>query len=97
MNPWPGAFCHLKQQGKEKTERIILLRADLAALTDDTEVAETTIAGTVAEDMSIHGTTGRLRLLEVKPKNGRRMGYADFVNGRHLQKGDRFLDGTSIR
>jgi methionyl-tRNA formyltransferase len=91
MSPWPGAFCCLKQLDKDKSERVTLIRAEVASTTDSVEVAESTAAGTVDRDLSIHCTTGRLRLLEVKPDNGRLMSFLDFANGRHLQKGDRFL------
>ena len=94
MSPWPGAFCDLKQQAKDKPERITLVRAKVAQPDDGIIVPDSTAAGNVLEDMSIHCATGRLCVLEVKPDNGRLMPFADFANGRHLQKGDRFLDGT---
>jgi len=93
MSPWPGAFCNLKQQAKDKPERITLMRAEVASPDQDADMTETASFGTVAADLSIHCKTGRLRLLEVKPDNGRRMVFTDFANGRHLQTGDRFLDG----
>jgi methionyl-tRNA formyltransferase len=36
---------------------------------------------------------GELRLLEVKPDNGRLMTFEDFVNGRHVMAGESFLNG----
>jgi len=95
MSPWPGAFCYLKQQDKDKSERITLIRAEVILPADGADITESAAAGTVAADLSIHCATGRLRLLEVKPDNGRRMAFSDFANGRHLQKGDRFLDGAT--
>lgn len=93
MSPWPGAFCYLKQQGKDKTERLTLIRAEVVSPADSDDIAGPTAAGTVAADRSIYCSTGRLRLVEVKPDNGRQMTFSDFANGRHLQKGDWFLDG----
>lgn len=93
LSPWPGAFCYLKQQDKDKTERLTLLRAEVTSPTGDADSTESAVAGTIAADKSIHCTNSRLRLLEVKPANGRQMTFAEFANGRHLQKDDRFLDG----
>ncbi len=92
MSPWPGAFCYLKQQNKDKSERITLLRAEVASPDNGADIAESAPAGTVAQDLSIHCASGRLRLLEVKPDNGRQMAFANFAHGRHLQKGDRLLE-----
>jgi methionyl-tRNA formyltransferase len=94
MSPWPGAFCYLKQQKKKTAERITLLRAEVVESQEGTEESNATTSGTVGEDGNIVCAPGRLRLLEVKPDNGRLMTFTDFANGRHLEKGDRLLDGA---
>ena len=94
MWPWPGAFCYLRQQGRNRQERLSLARAAVLPSPEPSGGQEAeNLPGSLAEDMSVVCGQGRLQLLEVKPEAGKRMPFADFVNGRHLQKQDRFLDG----
>ena len=94
MWPWPGAFCFLKQSEKKKPERISLARAEVIFDSRSKPPAEiTAVPGTVADDLSIYCSSGRLKLLQVRPENGKLMDFADFVNGRHLKPGDLFLNG----
>jgi DNA gyrase subunit A len=49
--------------------------------------------GDLLDDMSVVCGSGRVKLLEVKPENGRGMSFDDFANGRHLTVGDKFQNG----
>jgi len=91
MWPWPGAYCHLARPGK-KAERISIAQAAVST-ESDAGSKEEMLPGTLCGDLSIACGTGRLKLLQVKPANGKLMNFADFVNGRHLKTHDRFLDG----
>jgi methionyl-tRNA formyltransferase len=106
--PWPGAYCKLQLQGKNKLIRVNIARAkvvqrssessedSVSDMPDKTSVNKTVKlpCGVIANDMSIVCKDDtRLQLLEVKPENSRLMSFEDFVNGRHLKPGDRFIDG----
>jgi len=95
MWSWPGAYCQLQKSGTNRTERVTIARTEIVSPPHrtDTQGVSGTQPGTILEDMTVACGSGRLQLLEVKPENSRLMSFTDFVNGRHLQSGDRFLDG----
>jgi len=94
MTPWPGAYCQLRQQNSGKIIRLNITRAqpqdETSGPVRDSGNAE---PGTVLGDMSVVCGSGLVKLLEVKPENGRGMSFDDFVNGRHLIPGDKFQNG----
>ncbi|MBN1436124.1 MAG: methionyl-tRNA formyltransferase [Sedimentisphaerales bacterium] len=92
MWPWPGACCRLQQAEKDKIEKVTIARVSVVA-EDDSLAAEPGAIGTVTEDLTVQCGRGRLRILELRPENSRLMNFADFVNGRRLRTGDRFLNG----
>jgi methionyl-tRNA formyltransferase len=92
--PWPGAFCMLAQKTRTQAERVAIARAEVVVEAGGGAwKGGTVIPGTVMGDMTIACGEGRLRMLQVRPDNGKLMDFAAFVNGRHLQSGDRFLNG----
>ncbi|MBN1844039.1 MAG: hypothetical protein JW810_00020 [Sedimentisphaerales bacterium] len=95
MWPWPGAYCRLQRRSRTAEPlRITLIRTQVEPDPGGpTGPADRPPAGTINEDLSIQCVPGRLRILELKPQNGRIMPFQDFVNGHRLQPGDRFLDG----
>ena len=100
MWPWPGAYCFLRQANSDKFERLTLARAELGPVASDSEPGDSNNrapAGRLADDLSITCGRGRLRLLELKPENGKLMSFADFVNGRRLQPGDQFANDPQSR
>jgi len=92
MWPWPGAFCHLQQEGK-KIERITLAQAQVITQAGPEKSFGTDTPGILTEDMNIICGQGIISLLQVKPENGKLMDFSAFVNGRHLKSGVQFLDG----
>ncbi|MBN1765815.1 MAG: methionyl-tRNA formyltransferase [Sedimentisphaerales bacterium] len=94
MWPWPGAFCHLQHTRSGKVERVSLVRAEAVSQLDSPVSLEPIAEpGTMAHDMSVFCSLGRIKLLEVRPENSKVMNFDSFVNGRGLQPGDIFLDG----
>ena len=89
MSPWPGAYALLQQSGKTNPLRVTFLRGELAGDTAPAAVEP----GTLLDDFTLACAPGRLRPLQVKPQNAKLMTFNDFINGRRLQPGDRFLDG----
>jgi len=94
MWPWPGATCYLRQARNKPKERLKIGRAEII---NDRPLAEASSTGntpgTITSNFTVICGTGQLRLLEVKPQNSVLMSFTDYVNGRHIQSGDRFLDG----
>lgn len=86
FQPWPNAYTFYKSQ------RLILWKASVESTSPGDEARE---AGQVivahGDELLVRcGDGTALRLLEVQPEAKRRMKVRDFLNGSHLQIGDRF-------
>jgi methionyl-tRNA formyltransferase len=86
FQPWPNAYTFYK------SHRLIVWRASIQAAPPGEETrmeAEVIVAH--GDDLVVKcGEGTALRLLEVQPEAKRRMTVRDFLNGTHLQIGDRF-------
>lgn len=87
---WPGAKCRFRSADGSRDEEVTLARAAPyegravpAAASDD--------LGRITEMLALQGVDRELTILEIKPANGRLLAWPDFVNGRHVRPGDRFL------
>jgi len=87
---WPGANCRFMSQDGKRDERITIARAvpyegrsSPARGPDD--------IGRVTEMMGVQVADAQIMILELKPAGGRLMAWQDFVNGRHVHSGDRFV------
>ncbi|MBK8270041.1 MAG: methionyl-tRNA formyltransferase [Planctomycetes bacterium] len=87
---WPGAQSRFVSADGKRDEMVTLARAIPyegrtmpSASPDD--------IGRITPMMSVQTTDSELMVLEIKPANGKRMSWPDYVNGRHVQPGDRFL------
>jgi methionyl-tRNA formyltransferase len=81
---WPGAqtlFQHT--DGGEISVVIARGTAEDAPTTGE--------PGRIDKDLCVGTGAGRLRIVEIKPANKRRMGWRDFVNGYRVREGDRFV------
>ncbi len=85
---WPGATCCFESRRGNKPETVILARAQ--AENGDQSIVETA-CGTVEQGLRVVTSDGLLSILEVKPQSGRCMSWLDFVNGRNVGPGDRFV------
>ena len=87
LQPWPTAYTH------HRSRHLTIWRA--AAETDiETNDQADAVVGEVitahGDDLIVRcGEATRLRLLEVQPEGKRRMSSRDFLNGTHLQAGER--------
>ncbi|UCG15709.1 MAG: methionyl-tRNA formyltransferase [Phycisphaerales bacterium] len=90
MWSWPGASCAFESKDGRKQERVILARA---------RVGDPGPAGISPGELDARlfiATAGAwLELLEIKPAAGRVMTWQEYVNGRHVKPGDRFVTITS--
>jgi len=54
-------------------------------------IGENAPPGTIDRNMCVVTNDGSLEIIEIKPANGRAMKWIEFVNGRHIRPGDRFI------
>lgn len=85
---WPGARCRFVSQSG-RGEEVVLARA----MADDAPAEPTPPhdIGRITNRGGFLTGRGELAILEIQPANGRRMTWDDFVNGRHVKPGDRFV------
>jgi methionyl-tRNA formyltransferase len=86
FQPWPHAYTD--HNGK----RLIIWRARAFEFEEDTSAGrEGEVIAAHGDDLIVKcGQGSALRLLEVQPESTRRMSVRDFLNGTHLQIGERF-------
>jgi methionyl-tRNA formyltransferase len=86
FQPWPNAHTSYA------AGRLVIWRALAQSRQEDAElsIACGTITKAHADELSVAcGESTSLRLLEVQPEGKRRMSVRDFLNGTHLQPGER--------
>ncbi|HSW44847.1 MAG TPA: methionyl-tRNA formyltransferase [Phycisphaerae bacterium] len=82
MWPWPGARCRFVGAGKSVDVTICSATANPAPAADP--------PGTITAVLTVATGGGTLEIHSLQPAGKRAMGWQDFVNGRHVQPGDRF-------
>jgi len=88
MWSWPGATCRFVCTSTSRSDYVTLARARVA---EGTAGCATELApGALDERLYVAAGSGFVELLEIRPQGGRVMTWPDFVNGRHVQPGDRF-------
>ncbi len=85
---WPGAFTQLSQPQREPL-RVIVARTDIQAV--QPAPADVTPGDLHPEKGVACGDQIWLAIGQVKPENGRLISFADFINGKHITFGDRFV------
>jgi methionyl-tRNA formyltransferase len=84
LQPWPNAHSSYK------LHRLIFWSAK-AELEIDRLASEGEVLAAHGDDLVVKcGKQTALRLIEIQPEGKRRMGVRDFLNGTHLQPGERF-------
>jgi methionyl-tRNA formyltransferase len=83
---WPGANCRFVSHDGKRDERVTIARA--ICYEGRGSGGE---PGAISDVMSVAAMEGDLMILEIKPAGGRLMAWQDFVNGRRVQPGDRFV------
>lgn len=87
---WPGAHCRFVSADGSRDEIVILARA-IPYEGRTTPAEGPNHVGAITDVMSVKTVDGDLAVLELKPANGKLMTWQDFVNGRHVAAGDRFM------
>ena len=85
--PWPGASAIYESQKTGKQERVVLAKAEILPAPNP----EKLVPGILDENLNVICGKDRLQILELKPENSRKMSFSDFVNGRRVGPGDRFI------
>jgi methionyl-tRNA formyltransferase len=86
--PWPGASAQFVSQQTHKSARVVLALAEVVPASGATPGP----AGTFDENRHvICGAGSRLALLKLKPAGSGLMSFQAFVNGWHVQPGDRLV------
>lgn len=85
--PWPGASAVYQSQKNGKQERVIFAKAEVLRMPNPGDATP----GLLDENLNVICGKDRLQILELKPENSRQMIFADFVNGRRVNPGDRFI------
>jgi len=87
---WPGARCEFQSADGARRVEVTLARVrpyegQNATVDDDARL------GTITDMMAIQARDGAVMPLEIKPAGKKLMSWQEFVNGRHVQAGDRFV------
>jgi methionyl-tRNA formyltransferase len=85
--PWPGASALFEGKEKGKVERVIFAKAEILRTINPENIAP----GTIDENLNVVCGQNRLQIVRLKPENSRLMAFADFVHGRCVSQGDRFI------
>jgi methionyl-tRNA formyltransferase len=83
--PWPGATVCFTSSQTQKSTRVVLALAEAVPETGGTPLP----AGTFDQDRHVVCGAGRLSLGKIKPAGSGLMSFPAFVNGWHVQPGDR--------
>ncbi|MFQ5424522.1 MAG: methionyl-tRNA formyltransferase [Phycisphaerae bacterium] len=87
---WPGAVCRFRSEDGTRDEAVTLARA-VPYEGRASPAAAPADCGRISEVMGVQASDRELAILELKPAGGKRMTWQDYVNGRHVRAGDRFV------
>ncbi|MBX3395300.1 MAG: methionyl-tRNA formyltransferase [Phycisphaerae bacterium] len=87
---WPGAQCRFVSADGKRDELVTLARA-VPYEGRTSPAAAPSDCGVITSMMSVQTIDGELAVLEIKPAGGKLMSWQDYVNGRHVQPGDRLV------
>ena len=86
LTPWPGAAARFESR-EGRWENVTLTRARRAEDPTTPKVPP----GTIDARRYVATRDGYIEILELKPSSGRIMTWPEYVNGRHVAEGDRFV------
>ena len=85
--PWPGATAIYESKKPGRTERVILAKSEILRMSNPEKLSP----GTIDENLNVVCGQNCLQIVQLKPENSRLMSFSDFINGRHVSPGDRFV------
>ncbi len=84
--PWPRASAMYVSKQSSRACRVTF---ELAEIIHNAPFADK-IPGTIDEQLNVICSSGRIKIMKVKPAGGSLMNFADFVNGYGVKPGDIF-------
>jgi methionyl-tRNA formyltransferase len=92
MQPWPRAYAFLEGRGGVAPLRLNVLRAEVASGDGAAGAAPGVVCAVAADAIDVAcGGGSVLRLRELQPAGRTAMTAADFLRGRRIEPGDRFV------
>jgi methionyl-tRNA formyltransferase len=85
LTPWPGAAACFTSAQTQKSTRVVLASAEVVPGSGATQLP----VGTFDQERAMVCGEGRLSLQKIKPAGSGLMSFHAFVNGWHVQPGDR--------
>ena len=85
--PWPGASAMHVSAQTGKSTHVTFALADVTAASSSTSLPP----GTFDDHLNVVCGVDALTILKIKPAGSALMDFKDFVNGRHVRPGDRFV------
>ena len=85
LTPWPGAAACFTSGQTQKSTRVVIVSAEVLPGSDPTPLEP----GTFDRERAVVCGTGRLSIHQIKPAGSGLMTFHAFVNGWHVQPGDR--------
>ena len=85
MTPWPGASARF-QSSDGRWENVAITRVRQA----EDPSSPSLPPGTLDARLYVAAQDGFVEILQLKPSSGREMSWQEYVNGRHVAKGDKF-------
>jgi methionyl-tRNA formyltransferase len=85
LSPWPGAQAAYVSNKTQKSIQVTIARAVTVK-----ERHPDLLPGVLDDNLNVICGVGSLQIAEIKPAGSRLMSFKDFVNGWHIQPGDRF-------
>ncbi len=83
---WPGAYCRFMSADGLRDEVVTLARAAVS-----TAPSAPLDPGSLDERLHVCTIDGAVEIVEIKPRSGKLMSWRDFINGRRVKCGDRFV------
>jgi methionyl-tRNA formyltransferase len=84
--PWPGASTIYISQKAGKSTRVTIAMAEVVRPSNPAGLS----AGTLDENLNVICGQNALKITKIKPAGSALMDFKDFVNGQHIQAGDKF-------
>jgi methionyl-tRNA formyltransferase len=85
--PWPGAAACFVSTRTQKSTRVGIAVADVLWTGEASDLEP----GTFDDDLNVVCGKGKLAIMKIKPAGAGLMTFAEFINGWHVQPGDRLV------
>lgn len=88
LSPWPSASATYVSKKTSNSIRVTIAQAQVVETRNTNQLSP----GTLDENLNVICRDNALKIIKIKPDGSALMNFKDFVNGRHTQPGDMFLE-----